>query len=128
MEEGCIRLESKSSPEEVEPVTAFTTKRAPQVSKLIDSAVAFFAEHDTDPMRSSKVQREIQNALKCYMVVYNQKLKTATQVSIKRLFKKQPSSSTSAFHKGLQLQLESPTDLKKSCRVTSTFTCITIVI
>jgi hypothetical protein len=39
-------------------------------------------EPDTNFTRSYKISRESKNALKCYKELYNQKLKTATQVSI----------------------------------------------
>ena len=51
---------------------------------------AIFDEHDPDCMRSSKVRREIENVLKCYKEVYEQKMKAATQVSIMKFFKKYP--------------------------------------
>jgi hypothetical protein len=71
--------------------------------------VAFIAKYGTALMRNYKVQREIQNVLKRYMAVYNQKLNIATQVFIKRLFKKQPLASISS-----SISYEPPTSADRS--------------
>ena len=63
--------------------------------KLVDEAMAIFDEHDPDCRRSSKVLKERENVLKCYKEVNEHKMKTATQVSIMKFFKKLPSESAS---------------------------------
>ena len=45
-----------------------------------------YDECDPDCMRSSKVRWEMDNVLKCFKEVDEQKLKAATQVSIKKFF------------------------------------------
>jgi hypothetical protein len=59
-EEEHIKEGSESSPEVIEPVRALTMSSMSQTFKLFDS------KHDTNLLRSSKVWREIENALKCY--------------------------------------------------------------
>ena len=92
LEEEHIREESESSPEEVVSVETFATKVMAKGFKLVDDAMAIFDEHDPDCMRSSKVQRERENILKCYKEVNKQKMKAATQVSNMKLFKKKKKS------------------------------------
>ena len=72
-----------------------TTKVMTKGFKLVDEAIAIFDEHDPDCMRSSKVQREMENVLKCYKEVSKQKMKAANQDSIMKFFKKLPSESAS---------------------------------
>ena len=88
LEEERIREESESSPEEVVPVKTLTTKVMAKGFKLVNEAMAIFDEYDPDYMRSSKVQREMENVLKYYKEVNEQKMKAATQVSNMKFFKK----------------------------------------
>ena len=95
LEEERIREESESSPEEVVPVKTLKTKVIAKGFKLVDEAKATFDEHDPNCMRSFKVRREMENVLKCYKEVNEQKMKAATQVSIMNFFFLIPSESAS---------------------------------
>ena len=88
LEEKRIREESESSPLEFLPVKTLTVKVIAKGFNLVDEAMAIFDEHNPECMRSSKGWREMENVLKCYKEVYNQKMKAATQVSIMKFFKK----------------------------------------
>jgi hypothetical protein len=85
----------------------------PQAAKLQNSATALFNEHDMNFMRNAKEQRKIESVLKCYKELYNQEVKIATQVSVKRFFKEHPKPPIHLLlHLCSQPQLQSLSDLK----------------
>lgn len=72
--------------------------------------MTLFDECNTFRTRSSKVETVIENALKCCKELWNQKIKTETQVSMKGVFKQQYSAFTSASSRHQSYLIKHPLD------------------
>lgn len=83
-DENCVEVSEED--EEPECVKVLTGKGMSEAFQMINNALSYFENNDPDETRSGKVKREVEHVIKCYRELYNSKLKSSTQLSIKNFF------------------------------------------
>ena len=80
---------------EPEPVRGLDIKTLQKAFSFVDSAVELLQEHDPNPKRSSNVVNQMEQAMKIYRELYDEKRKKAKQSTISAFFKPVARPSTS---------------------------------
>ena len=80
--------EGKQEEEEVtEQLKRFTMQEMARGFSLFEEALLVFETQDPNVERYTKVAADVQNAIQCYRVIYDEKKRAATQTSLDGIFK-----------------------------------------
>uniref|UniRef100_A0AAQ5X1R0 HTH CENPB-type domain-containing protein n=1 Tax=Amphiprion ocellaris TaxID=80972 RepID=A0AAQ5X1R0_AMPOC len=99
------RVEEEEEDETPVPMKKFETKLLAEGFSLIDKAIALFEQQDPNIERCTKVANQMNDAIQCYRIIYDEKKKKTVQSSLDRFFRpvsttpskedtRQPSSSS----------------------------------
>ena len=89
MELEAQRKDEEGQEEEVtEELKRFTTQKMARRFSLFEEALFAFEAQDPNTEWYPKVAAAIQNAIQCYLVIYDEKKRAATQTSLDHFFKR----------------------------------------
>ncbi|XP_068229516.1 tigger transposable element-derived protein 1-like [Palaemon carinicauda] len=100
------RVEEEEEEETPVPMKKFETKLLAEGFSLIDKAIALFEQQDPSIERCTKVANQLNDAIQCYRIIYDEKKKKTVQSSLDRFFR--PVSSKSSKEDTLQPSSSSP--------------------
>ena len=99
--------EGQEEEEVTEELKRFTTQKMAREASLFEEALLVFEAQDPNLEWYPKVAAAIQNAIQCYLVIYDEKKRATTQTSMDHFFKRvdrinsskepEPVSSTSGM-------------------------------
>ncbi|XP_068229455.1 tigger transposable element-derived protein 1-like [Palaemon carinicauda] len=88
------RVEEEEEEETPVPMKKFETKLLAEGFSLIDKAIALFEQQDPNIERCTKVANQLNDAIQCYRIIYDEKKKKTVQSSLDHFFR--PVSSKSS--------------------------------
>ncbi|XP_068246736.1 tigger transposable element-derived protein 1-like [Palaemon carinicauda] len=100
------RVEEEEEEETPVPMKKFETKLLAEGFSLIDKAIALFEQQDPNIERCTKVANQLNDAIQCYRIIYDEKKKKTVQSSLDRFFR--PVSSKSSKEDTHQPSSSSP--------------------
>ncbi|XP_068205372.1 tigger transposable element-derived protein 1-like [Palaemon carinicauda] len=103
----CTFVEEEEEEEKTPvPMKKFETKLLAEWFSFIDKAIALFEQQDPNIGRCTKVKNQLNDAIQCYRIIYDEKKKKTVQSSLDRFFR--PVSSKSSKEDTHQPSSSSP--------------------